>query len=112
MLSYSWSMLFLSLLLTALPTNCDARIEPEQINAIVSELLSFAECLDPDGPWDCTKLSNLCKSFREWADFLDGGTFEGTVDPTTRYMHHRTSNPIAHFPETVAIGEIMKFHYC
>jgi len=52
---------------TALPSNCDARIEPRQINAIVSELLSFAECLDPDGPWDCNSLQNLCAAFAVWA---------------------------------------------
>jgi len=52
--------------LTALPADCDARIEPKQINAIVSELLSFAECLDPDGPWDCSSLKNLCASFTAW----------------------------------------------
>jgi len=53
--------------LTALPSNCDARIEAKQINAIVSELLSFAECLDPDGQWDCAKLNNLCTAFAAWA---------------------------------------------
>jgi len=52
--------------LTALPSTCDARIEPAQINAIVSELLSFAECLDPTGTWDCNSLKNLCASFSNW----------------------------------------------
>jgi len=52
--------------LTALPSTCDARVEPKQINAIVSELLSFAECLDPDGPWDCSSYKNLCAAFNEW----------------------------------------------
>jgi len=52
--------------LTALPSDCTARIEPRQINAIVSELLSFAECMDPNGPWDCTSLQNLCTAFTTW----------------------------------------------
>ena len=52
---------------TALPSDCDARIEPRQINAIVSELVSFAECLDPNGPWDCLSLKNLCAAFQLWA---------------------------------------------
>jgi hypothetical protein len=52
--------------LTALPSTCEARIEPRQINAIVSELVSFAECLDPDGPWDCASPKNLCTAFSEW----------------------------------------------
>lgn len=52
--------------LTALPSDCTARIEPKQINAIVSELLAFAECLDPDGPWDCGSVTNLCSAFTAW----------------------------------------------
>ena len=51
---------------TGLPSDCTARIEPRQINAIVSELVSFAECLDPNGPWDCASLKNLCSAFNEW----------------------------------------------
>ena len=54
--------------LTALPSDCTARIEARQINAIVSELLSFAECLDPSGPWDCASLKNLCAAFQVWVD--------------------------------------------
>lgn len=51
---------------TALPSNCDARVEARQINAIVSELLNFAACMNPTGTWDCTSLNNLCASFTEW----------------------------------------------
>lgn len=57
-------------LLTALPSTCDARIEPRQINAIVSELLAFAECLDPTGTWDCNSLKNLCAAFTVWKEIL------------------------------------------
>ena len=53
--------------LTALPSDCTARITPAQINAIVSELISFAACLDPNGPWNCAATNNLCTSFTEWA---------------------------------------------
>ena len=60
---------------TALPANCEARIEPKQINAIVSELLSFAECLDPDGPWDCTTVTNLCHAFTAWQSQWDPDLF-------------------------------------
>lgn len=52
--------------LTALPSDCTARIEAKQINAIVSELLALAECFDPDGPWQCTAPNNLCMSFTTW----------------------------------------------
>jgi hypothetical protein len=52
--------------LTALPTTCDARIEPGQINAIVSELIALAECFDPDGPWNCESVTNLCAAFTFW----------------------------------------------
>jgi len=53
--------------ITALPSDCTARIEPRQINAIVSELISFAECLNATGPWDCNSLQNLCTAFTAWA---------------------------------------------
>src|SRR6187431_2145141 len=59
---------------TALPSDCTARIEAKQINAIVSEMLSFAECLDPNGPWDCNSLHNLCVSFKTWAGINVSGT--------------------------------------
>jgi hypothetical protein len=52
--------------LTALPSDCDARIEPKQINAIVSEMVSLAECFDADGPWNCDSLNNLCSAFNVW----------------------------------------------
>lgn len=51
---------------TALPSDCSARIEPRQVNAIVSELLAFSECLAPAGPWDCNSLSNLCSAWNSW----------------------------------------------
>lgn len=56
-----------SCLLTALPSDCTARIEPRQLNGVVSELTSLAECLDPNGPWDCTSSKNLCNAFTVWS---------------------------------------------
>lgn len=52
--------------LTALPATCDGRVEAKQVNAIVSEMLSLAECWDPNGPWDCSSLTNLCAMFNVW----------------------------------------------
>jgi hypothetical protein len=54
--------------LTALPTDCTARIEARQINAIVSELIALAECFDANGPWDCNSLTNLCAAFTVWVE--------------------------------------------
>lgn len=51
---------------TALPSTCDARIEPRQINAIVSELMALAERFDPNGPWSCNSLQNLAAAFNAW----------------------------------------------
>jgi hypothetical protein len=48
----------------ALPSDCTARIEAKQINAIVSEMVALAECWMPGGPWDCNSLQNLCVAFR------------------------------------------------
>lgn len=45
--------------LVALPSDCTARLDPAQINALVSELLAFAEALCPGGPWDCGSVTNL-----------------------------------------------------
>lgn len=66
--------------LTALPSDCDARVEPKQINALVSELISFAECLNPTGDWDCNSVQNLCANFNEWVIANLGEIFVG-VDP-------------------------------
>jgi len=67
----------------ALPSDCDARIEPRQVNAIVSELLSFAECLDPEGTWNCDSLKNLCASFTAWMEIHIAGVLVGDEPPAT-----------------------------
>lgn len=52
--------------LTALPSDCTARINPSQINGIVSELMCFAASLNPDGQWNCASLCNLAANFDAW----------------------------------------------
>lgn len=69
--------------LTALPSNCDARIEPRQINAIVSELLSFAECINPTGTWNCGSLQNLCTAFTAWAAINISGVIVADTAPAS-----------------------------
>lgn len=72
--------------LTALPSDCTARFEPKQLNAIVSELVSFAECMDPNGPWDCSSLQNLCAAFNAWkATVLQSGVIIADTPPTAQY---------------------------
>lgn len=60
---------------TAIPSDCTARITPAQINAIVSELLALAECLDPDGPWNCNSVTNLCAAFMAYVTAHSGISF-------------------------------------
>jgi len=67
--------------LSALPSNCDARIEPRQINAIVSELLNFAACVDPQGTWNCNSLRNLCAAFTAWANLNISGVIVADEPP-------------------------------
>ncbi|KRR21369.1 hypothetical protein CQ14_06885 [Bradyrhizobium lablabi] len=66
--------------MTASPSNCNGRITPAQINAIVSELVALAECLDPDGPWNCTAVTNLCAAFTAWSA-THGGLHVGEDPP-------------------------------
>jgi hypothetical protein len=63
---------------TALPSDCTARITAAQINAIVSEMLSLAVCLDADGPWNCNSLTNLCAAFANWVGSHSGITISET----------------------------------
>jgi hypothetical protein len=49
-----------------LPSDCTARITPEQINSIVSELLNLAACMSPNGVWACGSLDNLCSAFNSY----------------------------------------------
>ena len=74
--------------LTALPSDCTARIEPRQINAMVSEMVALAECWDPDGPWDCASLQNLCAAFRIWADTITSFITVADDPPTGKPPDH------------------------
>jgi hypothetical protein len=67
--------------LTTLPSNCDARIEPRQINAIVSELLGLAACMNPVGIWNCDSLNNLCIAFQSWTSANASGVIVSDVVP-------------------------------
>ena len=67
--------------ITALPSNCDARVEPRQINAIVSELLAFAACINPTGTWNCDSLQNLCAAFTAWAQLNIAGVIVADTAP-------------------------------
>lgn len=69
--------------ITALPSDCTARITPAQINAIVSELMSFAYCLDPNGPWNCAATNNLCAAFTQWALLNVTGIIISDTPPPT-----------------------------
>lgn len=65
--------------LTALPSDCTARITAAQINAIVSEMISFAECLSPAGTWTCTSIRNLCTAFTAWRNDSGLGTLYNDI---------------------------------
>lgn len=59
-----------------LPSSCDAKVEPRQINAFQSELLCLAERWSPNGPWDCLNPCNLATAFDT---FLAGDGFTNPV---------------------------------
>lgn len=52
---------------TALPSDCTARIDPEQMNAIVSEMLALIVELTPEGTFDCDSVTNLATAFAAWS---------------------------------------------
>lgn len=69
-----------SCLVTALPSDCTARLSAAQMNAIVSEMLCFAATLNPNGAWDCDNLCNIGEAFSAWAaenKLVDGTTIIG-----------------------------------
>lgn len=53
---------------TMLAGDCFSVVAPAQVNAIVSELLCFAETLDPTGEWDCTTLCNISTAFTTYME--------------------------------------------
>jgi hypothetical protein len=54
----------------ALPSSCNARVAPEQINAIVSELINLFVAMAPGREWDCTQLDNLAEAFEQFVTEL------------------------------------------
>lgn len=65
--------------LTALPSDCTARITAAQINGIVSELIAFAECLNPEGTWVCNSVQNLCTAWNAWKTGTGPGSLGASV---------------------------------
>lgn len=66
--------------ITAIPSDCTARIVPSQINAFQSEMLCLAATMSPAGPWNCESLCNLAAAFEAWATgnkVVDGVTITG-----------------------------------
>lgn len=58
----------------ALPFDCSGRVDVNQINAIVSELLAFMAQLRPDGPFDCNSVTNLAGLWAAWVNGTDAGS--------------------------------------
>lgn len=77
--------------ITALPSDCTARITPLQINAIQSELVALAEAFKANGFWNCGAVNNLATLFKEWETSgtltdeehgnLSGGDLHALVSP-------------------------------
>jgi hypothetical protein len=65
--------------MSALPSDCTARILPEQINAIVSELMSLAACFAPSGTWTTASLNNLCSAFTSFVNGTGPGSLGSAV---------------------------------
>lgn len=86
--------------ITALAEDCTARILPEQINAIVSELLCLAVYLDADGPWDCNSNCNLRNMFQVWASTFTAA-IEVVTDGTTIAGNGTLADPIRLIPTGV-----------
>lgn len=64
--------------MTALPEDCRARVEPQQVNAIVSELINFFVAMAPGRTWECTELDNLAEAFRDFVENF-AGDISGTL---------------------------------
>jgi len=63
---------------TALPEDCRAKVEPQQVNAIVSELVNFFVAMSPGTEWDCNSLDNLAEAFRAFVQDI-AGEISGTL---------------------------------
>jgi len=64
---------------TALPSNCNARVEPAQINAIVAELVNLYYSMAPAREWDCNEQDNIAEAFEQFIQTLVGGGGGGGI---------------------------------
>lgn len=63
----------------ALPSLCGSQVAPEQINAIVSELINFYIAMAPGREWDCDALDNMAEAFEEFVANLGSSGGGGTT---------------------------------
>jgi len=76
-------------LITALPSDCTARISAAQVNAISSELLALMAYLNPTGSYNCGAVTNLASNFAAWAAGINkaDGTTIGGAGTTASQFH-------------------------
>ncbi|MGL5733251.1 MAG: hypothetical protein ACRCYS_00175, partial [Beijerinckiaceae bacterium] len=65
--------------LTALTSDCTARITPAQINGIASELLCIASTLNPTGNWNNTSLCNVATAITAWINGSGANSLGGAL---------------------------------
>lgn len=89
--------------ITYLSDDCYSRVSPAQVNAIVSELICFAEGLTPDGEWDCTSLCNIRTAFEAFIQSFQSGQLgdqlcgvpDGAgLEPTARLIYCADGNAL------------------
>lgn len=90
-----------SCLLTALPSDCTARMSAAQINAIVSELLCFMASLNPDGTYNCASLCNIANAFDAWWD--EHNNTDATIDGDGTAANLFRVNPLATVAAILAV---------
>jgi hypothetical protein len=93
--------------LTALPSDCTAKLEPKQLNAIVSELLCFAVRLDPDGPWTCANTCNVSAAFAAWY----AGTGPGSLGAAIAGVGGGLTGSVAASPGVATHAAISTQHF-
>lgn len=73
-----------STIITALRTRCrQTELSPEQMNALVSELLALAEFMNPSGHWDAHDVRNLAAAWQMWMTRPGPGSLEERVSQLT-----------------------------
>ncbi len=84
--------------LNYLPSDCRARMSPEQINGFQSEIIAFAEALTPNGKWDCSKLTNLSASFKQWV--------KDNLPDFSQYMQQSIYDPSGKATDAFSMGNM------